>query len=441
MRRTMVVGGGIAAFTILAGIIGILDSEPTSISAPAPAIDNAPAGPGAGLLHGRVTTEDGNVYQGRLRFGGDEEALWGNYFNGYRAENPWAAYLTRALPPGERLSWTVFGIEIAIARRADLGRPFMARFGDIARIEARGRDLRVTLRSGTVVHLDRYAADDYADGVRVWDGSRGRVDLGERSIRSIEFLPAAPSRPGPDPLHGTVRTPHGEFTGFIQWDRQASLGTDPLPGQGREGAVEVRFDAIRSIARRSGEGALVTMRDGSEVVLSATRPGGRGNRGMYVDDPRYGRVLISWDAFEQLDFDAGPVPPAYRDFRPGQPLAGTVVTRSGERLRGRLVYDLDESETTATLDAPWKGVDYTIPFALIATIEPRPEGAVDAMVTLRGGSRLQLESAGDLAASNAGLLVFPAGRDAPEHVPWHEVERVELDPAPAAAAIRSPRRP
>jgi len=36
----------------------------------------------------------------------------------------------------------------------------------------------------------------------------------------------------------------------------------------------------------------------------------------------------------------------------GRPLTGKVITRSGRRLAGRLVYDLDESETTETLDAP-----------------------------------------------------------------------------------------
>jgi hypothetical protein len=41
---------------------------------------------------------------------------------------------------------------------------------------------------------------------------------------------------------------------------------------------------------------------------------------------------------------------------------------AGRRLAGRLVYDLDESEVTETLDAPSQGVNYTIPFGLIASI-------------------------------------------------------------------------
>ena len=41
-----------------------------------------------GTLCGRVTAHDGAAYEGRLRFGGDEEAFWGHYFNGFKDENP-----------------------------------------------------------------------------------------------------------------------------------------------------------------------------------------------------------------------------------------------------------------------------------------------------------------------------------------------------------------
>ena len=135
---------------------------------------------------------------------------------------------------------------------------------------------------------------------------------------------------------------------------------------------------------------------------------------------RYGRVLVSWDAFERIDFSAGGSGPAYNDFPPGRPLTGSVTTRAGRRLTGRLVYDLDESETTETLDAPSQGVDYTIPFGLIASIAPvgrEERGARRASVTLHDGEELQLERAGDLGEGNAGMLIFVDGRERPEYVP------------------------
>ena len=65
-----------------------------------------------GLLYGRVTTDDGAVYEGRLRFGGDEEAFWGHYFNGSKDGNPWAAHVPRERLK-EPLPIQIFGVEIA----------------------------------------------------------------------------------------------------------------------------------------------------------------------------------------------------------------------------------------------------------------------------------------------------------------------------------------
>ena len=401
-----------------------------------------------GFLYGRITTLGGATYEGRLRWGGQEEAFWGDYFNGFKAGNVWVAHVPPDRRPTERRPIEIFGVEIARRKRPiDLGRFFMARFGDIARVEAQGRDVRVTLKSGTVFDLDRFEASDFDDGVRVWDVRRGVVNLtadieteflaridGNRRIRTIELLPTARLATVPTRLHGTVRTRTGKFTGFVQWDREDCVGTDELDGYTADGELHLRFDTIRSIERRAGDGSLVTLADGREVMLSGNREVGHGNRGIYVDDGRYGRVLVSWDAFERVDFTPGGSGPAYADFPPGRPLRGSVTTRAGRRLAGRLVYDLDESETTETLDAPSHGVDYTIPFGLIASIAPggRGErGAGNARVVLHDGEELQLERSGDLGDGNAGMLIFVDGHPRPEYVLWTDVEQVELDRPPA----------
>lgn len=433
---------GVAALLLFALVVALglvavpllrdLDIDADGVAPPP--VPRSPATSAAahrGFLYGRVTTHGGTAYEGRLRFGGDEEAFWGDYFNGFKDENPWAAEV-----PAERLTEsrpvTVLGVEITRRQRqVDLSRPFMARFGDIRRVAPSGRELLVTLKSGTQFVLNRFDADDFADGLRVWDDEHGVVDLGERRIRAIDFLPTADLGEVPDRLHGTVRTSQGSFTGFVQWDRQSSIGSDELQGRTGDGELSLRFDAIRTIARHSDDSAAVTLRDGGAFVLSGTRDVGRGNRGVYVDDRRYGRVLVSWAAFERLDFgDSDGSGPAYDDFPPGQPLSGTVTTRSGSRLTGRLVFDLDESETTETLDAPAGGVDYTIPFCLVASIVlPDQEGCGDgrhAGVTLHSGETLELECAGDLGEGNAGMLIFQDGGQRSEYVPWPHVARVAL---------------
>ena len=454
MNKATIAGGAAALVLIVLALVAGYwaleqDVDPAAATSPAiPPSTAAAAEAHPSFLYGRITTYDGTTYEGRLRWGGGEEAFWDNYFNGFKDENPWAT-----LVPLERLTEErpieVFGFEISRGERPiDLGRPFMARFGDIARIEARGDgvrgvlesgiefdpDVRVILKSGTVFDLDRLSAGDFDDGVRVWDGRRGVVDLGPSQIHTIELLPSARLGDVPDRLHGTVHTRQGDFTGFLQWDREEAVSRDELVGHTADGALGLRFDTIRSIARHPRGSSLVTLLDGREIVLSGTRKVGHGNRGVYVDDRRYGRVLISWDAFERVDFSPGGSGPAYGDFPPGRPLTGRVTTRAGRRLAGRLVYDLDESETTETLDAPSQGVDYTIPFSLIASLVPpgrEEHGAGRARVILQSGEELQLERSGDLGDGNAGMLVFVDGRESPEYVPWTDVERVDFDRPPA----------
>jgi len=415
---------------------------PGSPSAAAGAVDAAAgvAGDHPGFLFGRVTTRTGGRFAGRLRWGGGEEAFWGDYFNGEKKENPWVAHVPDDRLPRESSRTVIFGIEIANReRKRDLSRLFMARFGDIARLEAEGTDVRVTLKSGTVAVLDRLEASDFDDGVRVWDAERGTVDLDSTRIRSIEFLPTAPLTAVPGRLHGTVHTARGAFTGFLQWNREACVGSDELAGRGEAGEVRLRFDSLRALARHGRDASRVTLADGSEILLTGGRDVGQDNRGVYVDDPRYGRVLVSWDAFERVEFSAAGEHgsgPGYDDFPPGRPLAGSVTARDGRRLEGRLVFDLDESETTETLDAPKRGVDYTLPFALVAAIVPAGNGDPEprrARVTLRSGEELALEPAGDLGPGNAGLLVFSEGSARPAYLPWPDVARIDLTPPPPPA--------
>jgi len=99
----------------------------------------------------------------------------------------------------------------------------------------------------------------------------------------------------------------------------------------------------------------VTLLDGREIALSGTREVGHGNRGIYVDDRRYGRVLISWDAFERADFSPGGSGPAYGDFRRGarsraaSPPAPATASPVGWSTTSTM------SETIETLDAPIPG--------------------------------------------------------------------------------------
>jgi hypothetical protein len=420
--------GAAGATVIVALIVVFVAVRRASQDQPAAPAEALPPGaraePRPDFIYGRITTGDGSTHEGRLRWRGDEEAFWSDYFDGARDENPWAVHAPGG-QPDERIE--IFGFKLGDRNRDKLDRPFMVRFGDIARVVAHVSEVEVTLKSGTKVVLDRFEAGDIDDGVRVWDPRRGVVDLDARQIRTIDFL-ATPPLAAPGRLHGTVRTRNGEFTGFIQWQRRDSVLSDELDGRidGRE--HRLRYDAIRSISRRSANSILVTLLDGREMELSGTQEAGRNNRGVCVDDDRYGRVVIPWETFERVEFSAAGNGPGYGDFAPGRPLSGSVTTRGGRRLAGRLVYDFDESETVETLDAASADAEYTIPFGLIASIE-LPDGTGSdqrASVVLHNGEELRLDRAGDLGAGNAGMLVFADGSQQPEYLPWSDVARIDL---------------
>lgn len=455
VKRALLAGALVAVALVVVVLVATLDRDPAGTDTVAsdrgekghvrPAVASSaatslrahsakkarPAASHQGFLYGRVETLDGATYRGRLRWGGDEEAFWSDYFHGSKADNQWKGHLS-ADQVVERRALEIFGLELASWERPkDLSRPFMARFGDLQRLEVDGREIRAVLKSGTVVELDRFAADDVADGVRVWDEARGVVDLEEWRIRSVQFLPTPPLGDVPRRLYGTVRTAQGDFEGFVRWNRQHGLGTDRLQGHDAGGElVRLPFDAIRAIVRHSPESVRLFMRDDRDLVLAGTADAGEGHRGLFVEDPRYGRVLISWDVFERLDLGAATESgPAYEHFPPGRPLEGRVTTRDGRPLAGRLVFDLDESETTETLDAPSGGVDHALPFHLVASVvlpagdEP---GARTARVVLRSGEELELELAGDLGDGNAGLLVLSEEGGSAEYVPWTEVGRIDF---------------
>ncbi|HMB52891.1 MAG TPA: hypothetical protein VKU40_06215, partial [Thermoanaerobaculia bacterium] len=240
MKRAAFVGGAFALVLVVL-VLALIQPAPEGkrepvapppLTSPAPPITPTEPAPPAqqGFLYGRVTATDGATYVGRLRMGGGEEAFWSDFFNGAKAGNPWAGQVAPERLT-ERVPVEFLGLRFGSRERPiDLDRPFMVRFGDVERIDARGRDLWVTVKSGTVFQLDRYGADDFADGVRVWDERHGVVDLRERQVRSIELFPTARLDETPGRLHGTVHTAQGVFTGPIQWNREDSVGSDELEG-------------------------------------------------------------------------------------------------------------------------------------------------------------------------------------------------------------------
>src|SRR5687767_13138515 len=122
MTKASIAGGALTiVLVLLALVVGyralkpILEQEkePAAVTSPSTNLATAEVASEShpSYLFGRVTMGGGATYEGRLRWGGDQEAFWGDYFNGFKDENPWAALVSpERLPKPEVIE--IFGIKI-----------------------------------------------------------------------------------------------------------------------------------------------------------------------------------------------------------------------------------------------------------------------------------------------------------------------------------------
>ena len=389
---------------------------------------DAPAWDARGFLYGRITTRGGSVYEGRLRWNNNEEAFWGDFFNADKEDTSYFDQIPRK--ERRRDSIKVFGIPIGISRDDfDDGRQLVARFGDLQRIEVdRGEEATVIFKSGTRYEVKGGSNDIERDTeITVWDRAANEIQVRWKEIRTIDFLPVPAGLTVPDfRLRGTVHTDDGTFQGYIQWDQDECLSSDELDGETHDGKVSLRMGEIQSIERRSRNSSKVVLRDGRTFVLEGTNDVDSSNRGIYVQDGRFGRVLVSWEAFRRVDFDPpGDSGPAYADFRPGRPLFGKVSTQDGKTWRGRLVYDADETETTEFLNGDRHDIEYSIPFGRVAFL--LPERSNSTRVIYKDGKELKLEDTADVGDENAGVFVFEEGQKEPRYIVWDDIRRIDFE--------------
>jgi len=170
----------------------------------------------------------------------------------------------------------------------------------------------------------------------------------------------------------------------------------------------------------------VVLQDGRTLVLDGTNDVNSSNRGIMVEDPRYGRVKIPWRDFERLELrEIRGSGRGYDDYPAGTAMRGTVVDSSGVRHRGSIAFDLDETESWEMLNGSAVDIEYNIPFERIAAVEPRGRSA--ATVLLRTGEELRLEDGQDVTDSNDGVLVLQVEGSGPRYIPWDEISRIELE--------------
>jgi hypothetical protein len=225
-------------------------------------------------------------------------------------------------------------------------------------------------------------------------------------------------------LFGKVVTEDGSFEGYVQWDSQECLTTDRLDGQSEDGELSIEMGKIKAIEKNNSRGSRIELVDGRKLVLEGTNDVDSSLRGIFVEDPRYGRVQVSWDAFERVEFRAmDRTGKGYDEYKPAGKLSGSVTDQEGQVRSGRLVFDLDEEAGWEILNGSRHGVAYHIPFGLVRSIEPQRGDT--SKIVLRSGEEVTLGEGQDVAESNAGVVVVrDDGREV--HLPWSEVKKIEF---------------
>lgn len=394
-----------------------------------------------GYIYGRITMDNGHVYQGSIRWG-DEEAFWDDMFNSDKDENVFDRYYSELrniddiedefIDQQDRRrrrssSWSFRRFLRSEYDRYDVTHQFKCRFGDIKSMRLRGSSsVLLRFKNGEELKV-RGGSNDIGTSLKVYDDEIGEIELNWRRIEDIDFLPTPKELDYKfgNPLFAEVETAAGRFRGFIQWDRDECLSTDILDGDSEDGDLEIPFGKIQSIEKYR-RGSLVTLNSGRELYLTGSNDVNRENRGIMVKDPEYGTVSIGWDDFEKADFDhevenSGS---AYDHFPKSAALAGEVKLRDGKTIAGQIIYDMDEAFDFEILDGKDGAIEYLIPFRNIKRIIP--DRYYGSMIVLRSDREVELEDSRDVDEDNDGIIVWNRGDEA-RYIPWRRIEEIVFD--------------
>lgn len=384
------------------------------------------------VLYGTVTAQNGQQYRGQLRWD-DEEALWHNFFRGYRTEftlterNSSVAAAHRRKQRG--ITGASFGfMELWKDKTDDAELHFECAFGYLVRIVNHRADnyAMVTLKGGRQIQL-KGGRGDLGDDIVIYDQkTASRVELPFGDIARIDFSPTPPgliSVPG-QAVFGEVLTTAGTFTGYISWDLEECLTQDIISGR-REGTrVDIAFGNIRTLIAE-GEGSQITLTNGRSLFLNDHDDVDRGNHGIRIFLRGSIAVQLPWEGFVSLNLRSPSFAlPRYEDYGTPHALKGRITLADGSMLTGQFVYDLEESLDCEILNGVNGNATYYLPFASVAAVVPRNDRF--ATVRLRSERELLLGGNPDVNGTNNGILIEATWRNG-QFVQWKDIQRVDFE--------------
>lgn len=392
-------------------------------------------GQDSGFIYGKITTEDGNTYEGPLRWG-KEEVYWTDMFNASKRKNKNLDYLSDseidALHDNRRDSRYSNSflemINISFDDEYDFVHELSCEFGNIKSLKLKSRSrVEAELRNGEVFELSGDGYNDVGTKIKVLDEDFGEVVLSWNSIDGVEFLPT-PSRLSDkfgEPLYGEVESDFGKVTGYIQWDHDERVDTDVLDGEMDGEDFSIPFRKIESIERYGSSRSIVVLKSGRELELRGTNDVNRENKGVIVTTKEMGRIDLDWKDFDRVTFFDPPSSGRdYASFQSPKKLKALVEVDNGDTHTGEVIYDLDEEYTFEVLNGKDGDTEYIIPFRYVKSIQPEISDAPNEVTTveLKSGKVLYMANSQDVSRRNQGVLVKTESQRV--YVPWDRLKQI-----------------
>lgn len=385
------------------------------------------------FIYGKVSTFLGETYIGQIRWG-NEEAFWTDRFNANKVYNNNIDFLTdgeilqlkkeKQFFKGNHSSLDDSQMQNDKSEYTFLHQ-FSCQFGEIKSIKMkRWQKAELQLRDGSKVTVSGKGTNDMDTPIVIYDKEKGKIEIDWMEISQVEFLkePRKFKSAIGQPLYGTVFTSEGNYSGVIEWDKDERVTSDELDGEVKTGRFKSTFAKIR-IIKPHQDGSIVTMQDGKEVYVFGTNDVNFKNRGITITNDEIGHINVDWSTLERVEFapkkTAGK---GYSQFQNPREITGTVKTKEGKSLQGKIVFDLDEQFDYEVLNGGSGKMFFEIPFRNIKRISPQSEN--NCTVELRSKKQIQLRDSQDVSFKNEGLLVFHQDSTNPIYVSWREVEEV-----------------
>jgi hypothetical protein len=387
-----------------------------------------------GRIYGKLTTVDGDVFEGVIRWD-KNEAHWVDVLDGTKAmKKEREREKSRRRKYREREGTIeIFGFKLGNSSTTTWwsgNSTSGVRFGHLRSLEVVGdNEALLTLKSGEEVEFEGGSTDIGTDirEIVIDDEIEGEIELVWDDIERVDFMETKSGAADSfgDRLYGKLTTRRGdEFTGYVCWDVDEVYSTDILDGDDKRRSRKIKFGKISSIERYSSNGATITLVNGDEMVLRGSNDVDDSNRGIIIGDKALGQVRVDWGDFDRLDFM--PLPDRaveYKDFDGGRRLEGTVYTEDGESYTGTIRWDDDEEYTWEILDGDTRDVEFDIEFGLIKQIRKRSYRS--SIVTVSDGREFRLRNSNDVDEDNKGIFITLSDGDEVE-VYWEDFDRVEF---------------